>query len=180
MQIAMVDVYVGIGSNIAPEENLCAALAELTAAFGVVECSSVYRSPAFGFEGADFLNLVVRFSSELTAEEIESRLSAIEYSGGRQRSSRKFGPRTLDLDLLLYGALVDARLRLPRDDVARYPFVLGPLAEMAPDLEHPLSGRTMKTAWNAMARENAPLVRLGPLRCSPEASPPDASSAVHR
>jgi 2-amino-4-hydroxy-6-hydroxymethyldihydropteridine diphosphokinase len=175
----MVDVYVGIGSNVAPAKNLCAAFADLTAAFGAVASSSVYRSPAFGFEGADFLNLVVRFSSDLPAEAVESRLSAIEYSGGRQRSARKFSPRTLDLDLLLYGVMVDARLRLPRDDIARYAFVLCPLAEIAPDLMHPVTGRTMNSAWTDMARENPRLVNLGELNCARDPSPPDAATAVH-
>ena len=145
----MPEVFVGVGSNIEPEVNLRVALDELERRFAPLLVSSVYRSRAFGFDGDDFLNLVVGFGTPLAAVDVDAELSAIEYAGGRVRAAERFGPRTLDLDLLLYGRCADPALRLPRDDVRAYPFVLGPLAEIAPDLVHPIHGDRMADAWAA-------------------------------
>jgi 2-amino-4-hydroxy-6-hydroxymethyldihydropteridine diphosphokinase len=157
----MPEVFVGIGSNIDAELNLREALAKLRARFGEIEVSSVYRSPAFGFEGDDFLNIVVGFGTSLAAAEVDAALSAIEYAGGRVRAPSRFAPRTLDLDLLIHGGCVDPRQRLPRDDVLAYPFVLGPLAEIAPDLVHPIGGQRIADAWRVM-RGRVALERIGP------------------
>jgi 2-amino-4-hydroxy-6-hydroxymethyldihydropteridine diphosphokinase len=157
----MPEAVVGIGSNVDPERNTAAAVAELEQRFGPLRRSSVYRSPAFGFSGDDFLNLVVIFETGLDADGVEAALSSIESFGGRRRGGPRFAPRTLDLDLLLYGCRVDARRRLPRADVNRYPFVLAPLAEIAPELRHPLTGITMADAWRLMARTAPPIERVG-------------------
>jgi 2-amino-4-hydroxy-6-hydroxymethyldihydropteridine diphosphokinase len=157
----MAEVFVGLGSNIDPEKNLGAAIPALTAGLGRLRCSDVYRSPAFGFEGPDFLNLVVAFSSDAGPEAIDELLSAIEHAGGRVSRG---GSRTLDLDLLICGAAVDAGRRLPREDVLRYPFVLAPLAELAPALRHPVTGMAIGDAWRLLAATEPPLTRLGPLQ----------------
>ena len=156
----MPEVFVGVGSNIEPEANLHAALEELERRFAPLIVSSVYRSRAFGFDGDDFLNLVVGFGTALAATEVDAELSAIEYAGGRVRAAERFGPRTLDLDLLIYGRCIDPSLRLPRDDICAYPFVLGPLAELAPDLVHPIRGQRMADAW-AATPDHARLERVG-------------------
>jgi 2-amino-4-hydroxy-6-hydroxymethyldihydropteridine diphosphokinase len=158
----MPEVFVGLGSNIEPETNLRWALAELAQRFGRLECSQAYRSPAFGFEGPEFLNLVVGFRSDLVADEVEAVLSELENSRGRDITSRA-GSRTLDLDLLLHGHSVDARRRLPRIDVLCYPFVLAPLAEIAPGLRHPVTGITMDAAWSRVRPGHPELVMLGML-----------------
>lgn len=157
----MPDVFIGAGSNIDPERNLSHALHQLEEHFGSLTVSSVYRSPAYGFEGDDFLNLVVRVTTSFPAAHVDAALSAIEYAGGRTRAASRFAPRTLDLDLLIYGGCVDPAQRLPRDDVAAYPFVLGPLAEIAPELIHPVGSYTIRSAWNAV-RGTSPLTRIGP------------------
>ena len=172
---ASLDVYVGVGSNIEPEAQLRAGVGALQAEFDVVQVSSVYRSPAFGFVGDDFLNVVVALRTQLGAEVILARLDAIENAGGRTTAGR-FAPRALDCDLLMYGCCVDARRRLPRDDVLRYPFVLGPLAEIAPALRHPLDGRTMAGHWRARAAA-ADLRRVCAYAQLP--LPADAAPAVH-
>jgi 2-amino-4-hydroxy-6-hydroxymethyldihydropteridine diphosphokinase len=159
----MADVYVGVGSNIEAEAHLKLAVAALEARFGAVRCSDVFRSPAFGFSGDDFLNMVAAFATGEDADAVESILCAIEYGDGRERGEQRFAARLLDLDLLLYGAMVDARRRLPRDDVSRYPFVLGPLAELAPELAHPLTGRSMAAEWSRMAAGKPSLQRVGKL-----------------
>lgn len=160
----MVDVYVGVGSNIEPRRNLSQGIAALGDRFGDLRCSDVYLSPAFGFSGADFLNVVVGLSTNADPDGVEQVLSGIEYPHGIQRRGPRFASRTLDLDLQLYGAMVDARRRVPRDDVCRYPFVLGPLADIAPDLRHPLTGRRIADEWAAMQRRgNFSLKRVGPV-----------------
>jgi 2-amino-4-hydroxy-6-hydroxymethyldihydropteridine diphosphokinase len=159
----MPSVFVGLGSNVAPWENLRAAAVVLTAEFGPLALSDVYRSAAIGFVGDDFLNLVARFESHAPCRDIHDRLSVLEDAAGRVRPSAGPGPRTLDLDLLLYGQQVDAALRLPAVDILAYPFVLWPLAELAPELPHPLLGVSMQAACaDRMASEQG-LTRLGPL-----------------
>lgn len=172
---ASVDVYVGIGSNIDPERELIEGVRALREAFGDLQVSSVYRSPAFGFEGHDFLNVVAVFDSRLPADEIEARLDAIETAGNRGHGAGRFAPRALDCDLLMVGTRVDASRRLPRDDVVRYPFVLGPLAEIAPQLRHPLDGRTFAEHWTHR-RAGAALQRVGEF--SALELPADAAAAV--
>lgn len=158
----MPDVYVGIGSNIDPERHLQQGVAALSAAFGPLRCSAVFASPPLGFEGPDFLNMVVVFTTAADADSVEAQLHDIEYDGGRRRRGPRFASRALDLDLLLYGAMVDARRRVPRDDVLRYPFVLAPLAEIAPGLRHPLTGRRLAAEWEDLAvRGTVELARRG-------------------
>jgi 2-amino-4-hydroxy-6-hydroxymethyldihydropteridine diphosphokinase len=162
----MADVYVGFGSNVEPERHLRQALADLSRYFGPLRCSSVYRSPAYGFSGDDFLNLVATFCSDAGPAAVEALLSSTEYAGGRARGPERFAPRTLDLDLLLYGQCVDAAGRLPREDVLAYPFVLAPLAEIVPQLRHPLTGVALGEAWRSMeAAAGHSLRRLGSLSC---------------
>jgi 2-amino-4-hydroxy-6-hydroxymethyldihydropteridine diphosphokinase len=174
----MVDVYIGIGSNVGPEENLRDAVSTLRSEFPGIVLSSVYRSPAFGFEGDHFLNLVGRFESDVDACEIEHTLGSIEYGGGRTPSGVRFAPRSLDIDLLMYGQRIDPARRIPRDDVTRYPFVLGPLAEIAPGLEHPITGETMRALWQRMA-PSVDIEKLGGVELlDATASPADAAPAV--
>jgi len=156
------EVYVGFGSNIDPDRNLRAAIEALEALHSPVEVSPVYRNPAVGFAGDDFLNGVVRLHTDVDPGLLEEELSRIETAAGRNRAGAKkapqaMGPRTLDLDLLLYGSLVEPNLRLPREDILRYAFVLRPLAELAPELVHPVSGQTMCSAWLRIADQSPPM-----------------------
>jgi 2-amino-4-hydroxy-6-hydroxymethyldihydropteridine diphosphokinase len=146
----MAEVYVGVGSNVRPEHHLRSAIGSLGPHFGRLRCSPVYQSPPYGFVGDDFLNLVVTFDSDLAPAAIESILSAAEDASGRPQDGRRSGPRTLDLDLLLCGARVDAEQRLPRPDILLYPFVLAPLFDVAPQLVHPVTGITVGEAWHSM------------------------------
>jgi len=153
----MATVYVGLGSNIDPEQNLEFGIAELRRRYGEVDVSAVYRSAAVGFEGEDFLNLVGRFESESEPAEICQVIAAIHKLVGRDRKDGKWESRPLDIDLLLYNDRVMEDPRVPREDVLEYGFVLRPLAELAPDLTHPVTGRTMLEHWQEFDASRHPL-----------------------
>jgi 2-amino-4-hydroxy-6-hydroxymethyldihydropteridine diphosphokinase len=138
-------IYLGIGSNVDPVRNLRLAMRELRRRFDVCNQSSVYRGPAVGFVGDEFLNLVVEVKTDASPEEVVRELEEIHRLAGRTRNSSRFCARELDIDLLLYDQLVrsDGCLELPRSDVLHYAFVLVPLAEIAPALVHPENGRCM-------------------------------------
>jgi 2-amino-4-hydroxy-6-hydroxymethyldihydropteridine diphosphokinase len=158
----MPEVFVGLGSNVEPEKNLRWALRELGSHFGHLNRSSVYQSPAFGFEGPDFLNMVVGFVTDSSVDAVEATLSKLENARGRDPADRA-GSRTLDLDLLLLGQRVDAAKRLPRMDVLSYPFVLAPLAELAPALRHPVTGEVIGDVWRRMSKRVVTLTVQGEL-----------------
>lgn len=152
-------IYLGIGSNTCPEANLRLGIDELAKRFEVTAISSVYRNAAVGFEGDDFLNAVVCAETARTPGEICAELDEIHVLAGRKRGTDPFVSRTLDIDLLLYDQLVvnEPPVRIPRDDVLRYSFVLGPLAEIAPTLVHPVTGKTIAWHWAAFDRESHPI-----------------------
>jgi 2-amino-4-hydroxy-6-hydroxymethyldihydropteridine diphosphokinase len=159
---APVEVWVSAGSNIEPERWLRMACRDLAARFGPLTLSGVYRNPALGMEGDDFLNLVIGFRTALPPEAVVAELERLHDLAGRVRSAGSWTPRTLDLDLLLYGDQVIDRpgVRVPRKDVVKYGFVLGPLAEAAPGLRHPVSGLTMAELWDRFDRDAAALTRI--------------------
>jgi 2-amino-4-hydroxy-6-hydroxymethyldihydropteridine diphosphokinase len=157
---AEVQVYVGIGSNVEPAKHIRAALRNLRSRFGPLSVSSLYRSRAAGFDGDDFLNLVIGFASHDTPRAIVAELERLHEESGRVRAANPFSPRTLDLDLLLYGDQVIDDMQVPRADITRYSFVLGPLAELAPDLRHPVTGETMAVLWQRFDRSQHPIQRL--------------------
>ena len=156
-------VYVSVGSNLDPGRNVASALEALRARFGPLAVSTVYRCPAEGFEGPDFHNLAVAFESGEPPRRIAGALRAIEDAHGRRRDGPRFASRTLDLDLLLYGEAVidEPGLRLPREEILRYAFVLRPLAELAPELRHPTAGRTLAELWAEMAPRAPAMTALG-------------------
>ena len=128
-----------------------------------MELSAVYRSKAIGFEGDDFLNLVARFESNDSPQAICEQIELIHNLSGREREGEKWESRPLDIDLLLYNDLVidEQPVRVPRDDVLKYSFVLRPLAELEPDLVHPVTGRTMLDHWQEFDAARHPLDVVG-------------------
>ncbi|MDE0789322.1 MAG: 2-amino-4-hydroxy-6-hydroxymethyldihydropteridine diphosphokinase [Woeseiaceae bacterium] len=158
----MASVYLGLGSNESPDINLSIAIRELTARYGELKRSAVYRGAAVGFDGADFLNLVVSLQSNQSPLDICGEIELIHNLAGRVREGNKWESRPLDIDLLLYDDLVsDERpVRVPRDDILQYSFVLRPIAELAPALLHPLTGSTVLEHWQNFDSKNQPLEKV--------------------
>jgi 2-amino-4-hydroxy-6-hydroxymethyldihydropteridine diphosphokinase len=94
---------------------------------------------------------------------VKSELVAIEAAGGRQRGAARATLCSLDLDLLLYGARVDAAQNLPHSDVLRRAFVLAPLAEVAPDMRHPVTGERLGRAWRRLHAAGTSIEDVGTL-----------------
>lgn len=142
-------VYVSLGSNVDRETHVREGLRALHGRFGGLEVSTVYECPAVGFDGEPFYNLVAAFDSSEPVTEVHAALHAIEDRFGHDRSRPRYSPRTLDLDLLLFGErIVRAdRLVLPRPEIDRLAFVLGPLAELAGDRLHPVHRQPFTVLW---------------------------------
>jgi 2-amino-4-hydroxy-6-hydroxymethyldihydropteridine diphosphokinase len=152
-------VYLSLGSNLEPHRYLRAALVELRARFGAIDVSPAYRSKAVGFDGPDFINLAVGLDTDLSPQALNDWLHALEDRHGRRRDVPRYASRTLDLDIVLYGDLVTeglGHLQIPRKEL-KHAFVLKPIVDIAPDLRHPLSGRTMAELWHAFPQEREPL-----------------------
>ena len=155
----MAQIYLGLGSNIDPEENLRLGIGELRKRYGELTISAVYQSAAVGFEGPDFLNLVVGCATEQSPGEVNGEIEIIHRMAGRERGEEKFSSRPLDIDLLLYDdQVIEAPpLRIPRSDILEYAFVLRPLVELAPGLVHPVTGRTLADHWADFDQASQPL-----------------------
>ena len=147
--------YVSIGSNVDKEIYVPASLRALERYFGDLLVSRVYENQPVGFDGEAFFNLVVGFASRLGARQIAAILRKLELAHGRTSRCHKFAPRTLDLDLILYGDQIidEDGLRIPREDIQRYAFVLEPLAEIAPDLVHPVLKMSYRDMWAAFDKQ---------------------------
>lgn len=158
----MTKVYVAAGSNIEPERALRLALTALREKFASLQVSPAYRNHAVGFEGADFINLVVGFDTTLAPERVREELQAVEALCGRPSAAPRWAPRSMDLDILLYGQQVSQQpgMLLPRPDLVRRAYMLKPLADIAPDLVHPTAGRTIAELWRDFAQDQHPLVRV--------------------
>jgi 2-amino-4-hydroxy-6-hydroxymethyldihydropteridine diphosphokinase len=144
--------YVGIGSNLGnPAEHVAAAMDALSRIDATVLAvrSGLYRSPPMGPQDQpDYVNAAAGLLTRLPPGELLLRLQAIENDHGRVRSGERWGPRTLDMDLLVYGAetCTDASLQLPHPGIADRPFVLLPLREIAPGLNVPGLGSVARLA----------------------------------
>ncbi|MBP2196527.1 2-amino-4-hydroxy-6-hydroxymethyldihydropteridine diphosphokinase [Pantoea cypripedii] len=139
----MTRVYLALGSNLAdPLHQVDAALAALDAIPQTtrVATSSLYRTPPYGPQDQpDYLNAVVALETGLTAESLLDQTQRIELEHGRVRKAERWGPRTLDLDILLFGDAVinTPRLTVPHYDIHNRAFMLLPLLELAPQLTFP-------------------------------------------
>ena len=149
-----VRVFVAAGSNVEPEKHLARACAEIAHTWPDAIFSRAWRNVAVGFEGPDFINLVVGFSAAQPLYSVIEKLRGIETNCGRPRYAPKWASRTMDLDVLLYGDLVEKTTdyTLPRPDLLKRPYMLGPLAEIAPEVVHPTEHKTIAALWEAFER----------------------------
>jgi 2-amino-4-hydroxy-6-hydroxymethyldihydropteridine diphosphokinase len=144
------EAFVALGSNIEPQAHLTQAAQRLRQRFPGTRFSGCYRNPAFGFTGADFVNAVAGLQTTLSIAALLSELRDIEAQCGRRPADPRWGPRAIDLDLLLYGDTVasGAGYTLPRPDLTRRAYMLGPLAELAPTLRYPPHGPSIAELWS--------------------------------
>jgi 2-amino-4-hydroxy-6-hydroxymethyldihydropteridine diphosphokinase len=143
-------IYLGLGSNTNARANLRSCLRWLRHSFLHTTVSPAYRSPAFGFEGNDFINLVVAIDSAIAPQALKSWLRQLEDAHGRDRSQPRFSDRTLDVDILLFGDQVMPQWQIPRNETFTQPYILKPLWDLAPQLRDPRTGQTVDALWRAM------------------------------
>lgn len=169
-----VTAFIACGSNIDPRPNLARALVRLGAAADLLRTSPTYLTRPWGVtDQAPFLNLVTAVRTAAGPHAFLDRLQAIERALGRTRTVRH-GPRTIDLDILLYGDVVlgdpgigdpafggGRRLTIPHPGLTERDFMLIPLLDIAPDLAHPADGRPL-AAWRRRLRYRQIVARVAP------------------
>lgn len=138
-----------LGSNQQADHHIRAALDALQAQFGAMRISSVFESEAVGFDGSNFLNMVVAISTESTLSSVSAHIKALEDKHGRTRGGARFSPRTLDIDILTYGDCVGDYdgIILPRPEITQNAYVLWPMSQLCGDWCDPHSGLSYATLW---------------------------------
>jgi len=150
----MSTVYIGIGSNLGSREENCERAIRLLIAHGIAitKRSSMIETKPWGFtEQPDFINMAIEIETTLPPEELLRLLKKIETEAGRLPSSR-WGPRAIDLDILLYDDLVinTPELEIPHPGIEQREFVLRPLSELAPKTMHPVLHKSIRELLDAL------------------------------
>jgi len=150
-------VYIGVGSNIDPERNIPAALKMLGEAVRIVAISTFYKTSPIGSPNSpEFYNGVVAIDTDVLPRDLKFRvLRRIEEAVGRIRCDDKYAPRTIDLDILLYGDIIinEPDLIIPDPDIATREFLAVPLMEICPDMALPHLSTDSMTALNQFTHE---------------------------
>jgi len=120
--------YLSIGSNIEPVKNIIFSIKELKEILTDINISNTYVTPSIGFEGPEFLNLIISGNTELSLEELNALLKVIEDNAGRDRTVKKFDSRTLDIDIVL--AVEEGAIIYKSDEIKKYSFVNVPLHDI--------------------------------------------------
>lgn len=156
----MTRVFVAAGSNVEPEKNLAHACREIAQRWEDARFSRSFRNKAVGFDGPDFINLVVEFHTTESIDVVLAKLREIETACGRPRNAPKWASRAMDLDILLFGACIDKtpEYTVPRPDLLKRPYMLGPMAELAPGVVHPVAGKTIGELWQEFDRNGHEMV----------------------
>ena len=164
----LVEVYLGLGANLGdPIAQLRRAFSELVQRKILIEPvgkSSLYRTPPWGpiTDQPCFINAAVSGRTSLQPSNLLASLKAIERDMGRQQDADRWGPRPIDLDILLYGkqVLSSPELTIPHPHLTERAFALAPLLEIAPDLADPVSGAFYSRHWSALTDEARTIERL--------------------
>ena len=120
--------YLSIGSNIEPVKNIIFSIKELKEILADINVSNTYVTPSVGFEGPEFLNLIISGNTELSLEQLNALLKVIEDNAGRDRTVKKFDSRTLDIDIVL--AVEEGAIIYKSDEIKKYSFVNVPLHDI--------------------------------------------------
>jgi len=144
----MAKIYISLGSNVEREKHVKQGLEAVEKAFGTLTLSSLFESKAVGFTGTAFYNMVIALETDKSVITVANILRDIEFAHGRKFDAKKFSPRSLDLDLLLYDDLIiEQPAQLPRDEITKNAFVLWPLSQVAPNVLHPILKESYQTLW---------------------------------
>lgn len=152
-------VFIAIGANIDPERHIRTAVYRLAKIVRITGISTLYRTAPLGTPGQPmFINGVVMAETDQPPRALKTALRAIETALGRRRTTDINAPRVIDIDLVLYNALVTDDPVLPDPQIAQRPFLAIPLAELAPALMLPDSGRPIRdVAAGMLPHEMEPL-----------------------
>ena len=150
-------VYLGLGNNTGDREaNLEAAIQALPPQLEVLRRSPIYQTPPWGYtDQPDFLNLVIEGTTQLSPIELLKYLKGLEKKIGRTATFH-WGPREIDIDILLYGSLTfsNQQLTIPHPQMHNRAFVLVPLADLVPDLVHPVLNKKISELANTLDRSD--------------------------
>ncbi|MBQ4839149.1 2-amino-4-hydroxy-6-hydroxymethyldihydropteridine diphosphokinase [Pseudoalteromonas luteoviolacea] len=157
----MAEIYISIGSNVDRERHFKNGLAALIDHFPNYKHSNVYESEPVGFNGRNFYNSVFAANTKMGVEQVCKLLKKIERDNGRTPGDKKFSPRTLDLDLLLYDDLIcEQPAQLPRDEISKNAFVLLPLSEVGGHVTLPTTGESISSLWENYHNPNQKLWKV--------------------
>jgi 2-amino-4-hydroxy-6-hydroxymethyldihydropteridine diphosphokinase len=152
-------VTLSLGSNIDATNQITSCLDALLLQFNDLSLSSVFKSEAVGFEGDNFLNMVVGIETEVGIPELSKLLKVIEDKHGRDRNQPKFSGRYLDIDILTYNSLAGEYdgINLPRAEITENAFVLWPLTQIDGKGKHPVLRQTYTELWSEYDKEKQKL-----------------------
>lgn len=152
-------VTLSLGSNLDARNNIASCLDALLLNFSDLSLSSVFESESVGFEGDNFLNMVVGVTTELTLADLSVLLKELEDKQGRDRSQPKFSGRTLDIDILTYENLSGDfnGIKLPRGEITENAFILWPLSQIDGKKKHPVLKLSYANLWTDFDKDKQKL-----------------------